>query len=190
MIDLKQYGYVETETPPDGLLPGRVTELHREQFIAMTKYGEVTAVLKGSFYHGAETHEDFPCVGDFVFLQHNDSGPSLIVRLLPRRSKFSRADYSGHAAGYAKTVLEQVVAANFDFVFIVTSLNRDFKINRIARYLTQAWQSRGQPVVILTKADLVDDVDDKAGYLQEKNEWHKEIAMWSKQRKKYGGIRR
>jgi ribosome biogenesis GTPase len=156
---LKQYGYVEAETPPDGLLPGRVMELHREQFTIMTEYGDVSAVLKGSFYHGVEMREDFPCVGDFAFLQYNDSGPSLIVRLLPRRSKFSRADYSGHEAGYAKTVLEQVVAANFDFVFIVTSLNRDFKINRIARYLTQAWQSKGQPVVILTKADLVDDVE-------------------------------
>jgi len=159
MIDIKQYGYTEVEIPPDGLMPGRVTELQRELFTVITEYGEVTAELKGSFYHGAEQREDFPCVGDFVFLQYNDSGSSLIVRLLPRRSKFSRADFSGHGAGYAKTILEQVVAANFDFVFIVTSLNRDFKINRIARYLTQVRQSGGQPVIILTKADLVDDAE-------------------------------
>jgi ribosome biogenesis GTPase len=56
--------------------------------------------------------------------------------------------------GYVKTILEQVVAANFDFVFILSSLNLDFKVNRIMRYLTQARQSGGQPVVILTKADL------------------------------------
>lgn len=155
MVDLKQYGYLETETPPTDVIPGRIIELQREQFTVMTERGEVTAVLKGTFYHTAEAREDFPCVGDFVWLHYNESGVSRIAKLLPRRSKFSRADFSGHAAGYVKTVLEQVVATNFDYVFIVTSLNWDFKVNRILRYLTQARQSGGQPVIILTKADLV-----------------------------------
>jgi len=159
MIDLKQYGYIQTEPIPDGLIPGRVTEHRGSQYTVVTERGEVTAELKGSFYHSARTRDDFPCVGDFVLAQYNDSGSSLIAGLLPRRTKFSRADFSGHGAGFVKTVLEQVVAANFDFVFIVTSLNRDFKVSRITRYLTQAWQSGGQPVVILTKADLVEDYD-------------------------------
>jgi len=159
MIDMKQYGYFETETPPEGLLPGRITELRREQYTVITELGEVMAVLKGAFYHGMEARENFPCVGDFVFLQYNEIGASRIVKLLPRRSKFSRADLSGHAAGYVKTILEQVVATNFDYVFILSSLNWDFKVNRIMRYLTQAWQSGGQPVIILTKADLVEDFD-------------------------------
>lgn len=157
MMDLKTYGYREIEAVPEGLMPGRVTELRRERFTVMTGRGEVTAVLKGAFYHGAETREDFPCVGDFILLHYNESGDSLIVSVLPRRSKFSRADYSGHAADYAKTVLEQVVATNFDYVFILSSLNWDFNVTRIMRYLTQARQSGGQPVVILTKADLVED---------------------------------
>lgn len=157
MIDLKQYGYIESEKPPDDLLPGRITELRREQYTVITEHGEVTAVLRGSFYHSAETREDFPCVGDFVFLQYVESGTSRIAKLLPRRSKFSRADFSGHAVGYVKTILEQVVATNFDYVFILSSLNWDFKVSRIIRYLTQARQSGGQPIVILTKADLVED---------------------------------
>ncbi|GIP23881.1 ribosome small subunit-dependent GTPase [Paenibacillus sp. J22TS3] len=157
MIDLKTYGYTQIEEIQDGLLPGRVTELRRERFTVMTERGEVTAVLKGSFYHNAETREDFPCVGDFVLLHYIENGDSLIVRVLPRRSKFSRADYSGHAASYAKTIQEQVVATNFDYVFIVSSLNWDFNVPRIMRYLTQASQSGGQPVVILTKSDLVED---------------------------------
>lgn len=74
MIDLKQYGYIEAETPPVGLIPGRVTELQREQYTVITEQGEVTAVLKGAFYHTAVTREDFPCVGDFVFLQYNENG--------------------------------------------------------------------------------------------------------------------
>jgi ribosome biogenesis GTPase len=157
MINLKSYGYLETAPPPDGLIPGRATELRREQYTVITERGEMNAVLKGSFYYNAETREDFPCVGDYVLLQFNESGASRIAELLPRRSKFSRADFSGHAVGYVKTVLEQVVAANFDYVFILSSLNWDFNVNRILRYLTQAWQSGGQPVVILTKADLAGD---------------------------------
>jgi len=157
LIDLKQYGYIEAETPPIGLIPGRVTELQREQYTVITEQGEVRAVLKGAFYHTAVNREDFPCVGDFVFLQYNENGASRITKLLPRRSKFSRADYSGHAAGYVKTILEQVVATNFDYVFIVSSLNWDFKVSRIMRYLTQARQSGSKPVVILTKADLAPD---------------------------------
>ena len=163
MIDIKQYGYSETELPPEGLFPGRVTEVQREQYTVITEHGEVTAVLKGTFYHGAEAREDFPCVGDFVLLQYNKNGASRIARLLPRRSKFSRADFSGHAAGYVKTILEQVIASNFDYVFILSSLNWDFNVNRIMRYLTQTWQSGGKPVVILTKTDLAEDFDASVG---------------------------
>lgn len=157
MIDLKNYGYTEIEAIQDGLTPGRVTELRRERYTVMTGRGEVTAVLKGAFYHSAEMRADFPCVGDFVLLQYNESGDSLIVTVLPRRSKFSRADYSGHASGYVKTIREQIVATNFDYVFILSSLNLDFNVTRIMRYLTQVRQSGGQPVILLTKADLVDD---------------------------------
>jgi len=161
MNNLKLYGYTETITPHDGLLPARVTDHRGARYTVATEHGEVAAVLKGAFYHNADAQEDFPCVGDYVLLQHNDGGDSRIAELLPRRSKFSRADFSGHGAGYAKTILEQVVAANFDYVFILSSLNWDFNINRIMRYLTQARRSGGQPVIILTKADLVEDFSDK-----------------------------
>ena len=166
MIDLKQYGYIEAEAPPNGLIPGRVTELRRKQYTIITEYGEVTAILKGTFYHSAEAREDFPCVGDFVLLQYNVNGASCITKLLPRRSKFSRADFSGHGAAYVKTILEQIVATNFDYVFIVSSLNWDFKVSRILRYLTQARQSGGRPVVILTKADLVPDFNARLADVQ------------------------
>jgi ribosome biogenesis GTPase len=157
MIQLSQYGYLGAEDPPEGHLTGRVIELRRELYTVMTERGEVKANLKGVFYHRAGLRGDFPCVGDFVHLEYNESGVSRIVKLLPRHSKFSRSDFSGHAAGYVKTVLEQVVAANFDYVFILSSLNKDFNVERIMRYLTQAWQSGASPVVVLTKADLADN---------------------------------
>ncbi|MCL1842675.1 MAG: ribosome small subunit-dependent GTPase A [Defluviitaleaceae bacterium] len=157
MIDLKQYGYTETEPLPAGLIPGRVTEFRRNQYSVITMYGEVDAVLKGSFVHEAVVRADLPCVGDFVTLQYNERGASPIAGLLPRRSKFSRSDFSGHGFAHIKANREQVVAVNFDYVFIVTSLNRDFRVNRILRYLTQARAGKAEPVVILTKADLCED---------------------------------
>ncbi|MCL2361956.1 MAG: ribosome small subunit-dependent GTPase A [Defluviitaleaceae bacterium] len=133
------------------LIQGQVTEHQRDVYTVSTPNGEVIASLKGSFFHG---EKNFPCVGDYVLLDENNR----ISEILPRKTKFSRADFSGHAAGYAKTIKEQVVAANFDYVFILSSLNADFKVNRILRYITQARQSGGEPVVILTKADLVEDI--------------------------------
>jgi len=159
MIDIRQYGCAESGPTSGGLLPGRVIELQREQYTVVCERGEVPAALKGAFFYNAGAREDFPCVGDFVLLQYNDAGSSLITQILPRRTKFSRADFSGHKAGYVKTVLEQVVAANFDYVFIISSLNNDFNVGRIERYLSQARQSGGRPVIILTKADLAEGFD-------------------------------
>lgn len=157
MVDLKEYGYIETQALPEGILPGRVTELRRAQYTVITELGEVNAILKGAFVHEAVIREDLPCVGDFVFLQYNESGDSLITEILPRRSKFSRFDGFGHGYAHIKANREQIVAVNFDYIFILTSLNWDFKVNRVMRYLTQTRQSGGQPVVILTKSDLVED---------------------------------
>jgi ribosome biogenesis GTPase len=159
MFDLKEYGYTQAELSADtgGEVPGRITEIRRDLYKVICQYEEVPAVLKGSFYHTLEAREDFPAVGDFVRIKYNPSGSSSITQVLPRRSKFSRTDFSGHKAEYAKHIQEQVVAANFDYVFIMCSLNYDFNPGRIARYLTAAWQSGGTPVVLLTTADLCDD---------------------------------
>ncbi|MGE5613567.1 MAG: ribosome small subunit-dependent GTPase A [Bacillota bacterium] len=160
-MNLEDYGFtpemfLTNDALQDNQIPARVTAVHKERYALVCEYGECFGRLKSSSYFGGGS-EEFPATGDFVLVKYNFSGDSQILRTLPRKSKFSRSDFSGHAAGYVKTVLEQVVAANFDFVFILTSLNQDFKINRIMRYLTQARQSGGQPVVILTKADLVPD---------------------------------
>lgn len=141
-----------------GLVYARITEVHRELFRVISPYGEGRARLKGSFYNNSGIYaDDFPATGDFVLMKYNPQGDSQIVSVCRRKSKFSRPDYSGHAAGYVKTILEQVVAANFDYVFIMASLNYDFNINRILRYISVAWESGGIPVVLLTKADLVED---------------------------------
>jgi len=152
-----------TEKKSPDYFPGRIIESQRDRFKAVCEKGEVNAEIKGSLFQNIEASRDlshealYPVVGDFVIIKYNEHGPSLIDTILPRRSRFSRVDFLGHAAGYAKNVREQVNAANFDYVFIMSSLNYDLNIKRLARYFTASLQSGGFPVFILTKADLVDD---------------------------------
>lgn len=157
MIDLKDYGY-QTDSPVqaenDGFIPARVTEVHRERYLTVCAYGEVPAKLKAGVYFDCDSGEAYPTTGDFVLLRYNALGDSLIVRTLPRRSFFSRKDPDVGRG-------EQIVAANFDYVFIMSSLNQDFNLKRIERYLTAGWQSGGVPVVVLTKADLCAEAQDK-----------------------------
>jgi ribosome biogenesis GTPase len=150
LIDISDYGYRNTEVNPEyeNYLPARITAVHKERFIAICPLGEVNAAVKASVYrHG---QEPFPTVGDFVLLDYHADGPSLIQKTLPRSSFFSRRDPNPERG-------EQAIAANFDYVFILSSLNRDYNLKRIERYLSLAWGSGANPVIILTKSDLSSD---------------------------------
>ena len=156
MINIEEYGFVyslETEENKN-YLPARVTAVHRELFKVICCYGEISAKLKACVYHNLQTNELFPTVGDFVLIQYNESGDSLIVRTINRKSCFTRKDPDVGRG-------EQAVAANFDYVFILSSLNHDFNVKRLERYLTASWQSGGIPVVVLTKADLTEDYSEQ-----------------------------
>ncbi|MBE6024617.1 MAG: ribosome small subunit-dependent GTPase A [Cellulosilyticum sp.] len=131
-------------------MKAQISAVHRELYKVICQYGEVDAVLKSSIYFRDLQLETFPTVGDFVEIEYNPNGPSRIIKTLERKTYFSRKD-PDEGKG------EQAVAANFDYVFIVTSMNYDFNVKRMERYLTVAWQSGAQPVIILTKADLVED---------------------------------
>lgn len=93
---------------------------------------------------------EFPTAGDFVMINYVPDGDSQIIETLPRRTFFSRREPG-------PVPRDQAVAANFDYVFIMQSLNMDFNPKRLERYLTLAWQSGATPVILLTKADLVED---------------------------------
>ena len=112
---------------------------------------------KGSFYDNPNAI--YPTIGDFVMIEWNSMGDSQIIETLKRDSSFSRASSSADRNHEMHTQHEQLVAANFDYVFIMQSLNDNFNIRRIERYLTLAWESGAIPVIVLTKCDLVDDVE-------------------------------
>lgn len=148
-LNLDKYGLPTDVLDEAGSIPARITAVHRERYELVCEHGQAVGKLKSSTYF-VDTLEDFPTTGDFVLVNYNPSGESQIVRTLPRKSFFSRRDPD-------KGRGEQVIAANFDYVFIMQSLNQDFNPKRLERYVTLAWQSGAIPVVILTKADLVDD---------------------------------
>ena len=160
---LNGFGFLEKMQPAcgEGLIPARVTAAFKERYEVVCEYGTAFAAIKRGAYQKTGAEEAFPAVGDYVSLRYEETGDSLIVKTLPRTSKFSRSNFSGHAAGYVKTVLEQTVAANFDYVFLMSSLNHDFNVARMERYLAMAYHSGAQPVIILTKADVAVDAGNK-----------------------------
>lgn len=143
-MNLNDYGPVpNTENLPG--IPARITAQHKERYEIVCEHGMAYARLKAKeYYAGLEL---FPTAGDYVMVNYLDSGDSQILATLPRRTFFFR-----RAPGPVPT--KQAVAANFDYVFILQSLNMDFNPKRMERYLTQAWQSGATPVILLTKADL------------------------------------
>ncbi|MDT8716711.1 ribosome small subunit-dependent GTPase A [Clostridium sp. 19966] len=136
----------------------RVLEVQKDRYKILTESEEKWAVLKASIFYD-NSSEIYPAVGDFTIIKNNEFGDDVIYHVLNRKSKFSRLD-SFHGK-------EQVVAANFDYVFIMTSLNYDFNVKRIERYLTAAWESGGMPVLVLTKVDLYPDYSEQKSQLQE-----------------------
>lgn len=135
-----------------GLVPGRVVTAHARLLRVRTEEGEALAVLAGSLRHQAGGPQDRPAVGDWVALRPPEAGHRAVVQaVLPRRTAFVR-----RAAGKRDVV--QVLAANVDTVFLVTGLDRDYNLRRIERALVLAWESGAEPVVLLNKADLCDDV--------------------------------
>ena len=145
------YGLPENEARADGLCTARVVSQQRGQYRIVTAAGECAAVVSGRLRHEALTPSDFPAVGDFVLADMAQGGEAVIRGVLQRKSSFVR-----RAAGSARQ--EQVVAANVDTVFLCMSLNHNFNVRRLERYLAMAYDSGASPVVLLTKADLCADV--------------------------------
>ena len=146
-MNITDYGIMpNTENLPG--IPARVTAVHKERYEIVCAHGITHARLKTKEYY--VNQQEFPTTGDFVMVNYIDNGDSQIIATLPRRTFFSRREPG-------PIPRDQAVAANFDYVFIMQSLNLDFNPKRLERYLTLAWQSGATPVILLTKADLVED---------------------------------
>lgn len=132
-------------------IAGRVLLEHKHLYRVITNEGEWLCSLSGKFKFDHE-REAFPAVGDWVVLeQMPGEEKGIIQEVLPRTSQFSRK-----VAGQTTEI--QLIAVNVDYVFLVMSLNYDFNVRRLERYLLAAWDSGATPVVVLTKKDACDDL--------------------------------
>ena len=158
-MNIKDYGLKEEKIAGKiNGIPARIITTYRDRYEIVSDKGKGFAKLKkGSFYDNPNAI--YPTIGDFVMIEWNSMGDSQIIETLKRDSSFSRASSSADRNHEMHTQHEQLVAANFDYVFIMQSLNDNFNIRRIERYLTLAWESGAIPVIVLTKCDLVDDVE-------------------------------
>jgi len=133
----------------EAYIQGRVIADFGQMLHVITKRGEIE-VNRPVYKSGLTV-----AVGDWVALESIGNAHDMLIRhVLERKTKFSRA-----AAG--TETKEQIVAANVDYVFLVQSLNKDFNMRRLERYLIATWESGAVPVVVLTKADCCDSIEDK-----------------------------
>ncbi|HEY2885854.1 MAG TPA: ribosome small subunit-dependent GTPase A [Rhizomicrobium sp.] len=156
---LERYGWSEelqrqfTTCADPGLLPARVIIQQRGLYVVVCALGEMSAGLSGRFMQDA-ADGDFPVAGDWVAVAARpNEGRATIKQLLPRSSVFRRRA-AGPGAPRA-----QVVAANVDVALLLASLNADLSVRRLERYLAAAWEGNADPVIVLTKSDMCDDIE-------------------------------
>jgi ribosome biogenesis GTPase len=139
----------------DGYAAGRVALEYKHFYRIYSEWGEVLGEIAGRLRHEALDREDLPVVGDWVVIRRSPESDKVTIHaVLPRKSKFTRK-----VAGFRTE--KQIIGSNIDTVFLVTSLNQDFNPRRVERYLIVAWESGARPIIVLSKSDLCDEVEER-----------------------------
>lgn len=141
---------------------GRISAENKTNYLVLTESGEVTGEVSGKYLFESERQSDLPKVGDWVVTTlFNNNELAVIHQTLPRRTKISRKSAE-------RKTDEQIIAANVDTAFIVQSLDDNFNINRLERYLSVVYQGGVKPMVVLNKTDLCGDVKEKVNLVKER----------------------
>jgi ribosome biogenesis GTPase len=135
-----------------GLTIARVAGQEKDLYALWTSSGVITGRVSGKWIHESHSPLDFPGVGDWVGVEIIDDFAVIHV-LVPRKSVLERKSAGLTSAG-------QLIAANVDIVFLCMSMNENYNLRRLERYLAVVWKSGAMPVVILTKLDLAEDADE------------------------------
>ena len=147
----------------DSFNVGRVISEHKDRYIVKTDSIEFEAELLGNLRFTATDRNDLPAVGDWVSISEYDENKALIHSVFPRKSILERK-----AVG--KLGQTQIIATNIDYGLIVQSVNRDFNTNRLERYLTICNASKIEPIVVISKIDLISkkELDELLGQIKER----------------------
>jgi ribosome biogenesis GTPase len=135
----------------------RISAVDRGSYLIRNEVGEIPDELAGKFYFQVQSPVDLPCVGDWVTVQYHNDGTSAIIHgVLPRKT-FLRRKSAGEKVDF------QMIAANIDIAFIIQSCHFDFNVRRMDRYLVMAADGSVEPIVILSKTDLIthDELEQK-----------------------------
>jgi ribosome biogenesis GTPase len=127
----------------------RITTVHKESYIITNEKGDVPAEITGKLMFGADSPLDYPAVGDWVYAQFLDNDSFAVIHdIFPRKSLLKRKT-SG------KKVEFQLIATNIDTSFIIQSLDANYNLRRLERYMVMINESNIEPVVLLSKSDLL-----------------------------------
>ena len=133
----------------------RITAVHKDNFLIRNEISEVFAELSGKLLFQIESSLDYPTVGDWVYVQYfNDNTFAVIEKVFPRKTILQRKT-SG------KKIEFQLIAANIDTALIIQSLDLNYNIRRMERYLAMVNQGKIKPLVLLSKSDLLSDSEVK-----------------------------
>jgi ribosome biogenesis GTPase len=129
---------------------GRVIQVHKDRYTVKTESDEFDCELIGNLRFTVTDKNELPSVGDWVAISEYDENKALIYGILPRSSILERKLVG-------KLSQTQIIAANIDYGIIIQSVNRDFSINRLERYLTICYASKIDPIIVLSKIDLIEE---------------------------------
>ncbi len=153
--NLSRYGLddstLKAASSYDGLFLARVINQQKNLYVIISELNTFQAKVTGKMMYNSLSPVDYPTVGDWVMVDLTEE-IAVIHNVLPRKSAFERK-----AAG--STSMGQLIASNIDVVFICMSLNENYNLRRLERYLSVAWSSKAYPCVLLTKADLTDQIE-------------------------------
>jgi len=134
---------------------GRIISEHKERYVVKTAKNEFEAEITGNLRFTASDRSDFPAAGDWVAISVFNDKLAIIHKILPRKNLLERQS----ARKFGE---KQPIAANIDFAFIMQSADRDFNMNRLERYLTLCFSAKVEPVIVLSKIDLISETETKA----------------------------
>ncbi|MCX6143194.1 MAG: ribosome small subunit-dependent GTPase A [Ignavibacteriales bacterium] len=127
----------------------RVTRVDRDRYLVRNEHNEVQAEPTGKLIFSADSSQELPCVGDWVFVQYHNDGTLAIIHELFARRTFLRRKSAGNKVEY------QMIASNIDVAFIMQSCDLNFNLRRMERYLVMVNEGHVEPVILLSKSDLV-----------------------------------
>jgi len=141
------------ESAQEGFVPARVTEVNKNNYSVRTETADLYSEAAGKFLFKSESSLEMPASGDWVLVQSfEEDNLAIIHDILPRKSLLKRKDPG-------KNLEYQLIAANIDYAFIMQSADANFNINRLERYIVMAADSKIQPIILLSKCDLITDAE-------------------------------